>query len=124
MNLSRRHLAAAGALALSAPTLILSAHAQAGDEAAVKKAIEELRTAWLKQDKPKIEALTAEQLSYSHSDARLGVGACLCGVGWVGGMKQRTLAMATGFERFGKRTKRALFLEEMEQVVPWRHCVG
>jgi IS5 family transposase len=34
-------------------------------------------------------------------------------------MKQRTLAMATGFERFGKKTKRALFLEEMEQVVPW-----
>jgi hypothetical protein len=29
-------------------------------------------------------------------------------------MKQRTLAMATGFERFGKKTKRALFLEEME----------
>ena len=27
--------------------------------------------------------------------------------------------MATGFERFGKKTKRALFLEEMEQVVPW-----
>jgi transposase, IS5 family len=34
-------------------------------------------------------------------------------------MQQRTLAMATGFERFGKKTKRALFLEEMEQVVPW-----
>src|SRR6266851_3002756 len=28
-------------------------------------------TAWLKQDKAKMEALTAEQLSYSHSDARL-----------------------------------------------------
>jgi transposase, IS5 family len=35
-------------------------------------------------------------------------------------MKQRTLAMMTGFERYTKRTKRALFLEEMEQVVPWR----
>jgi IS5 family transposase len=34
-------------------------------------------------------------------------------------MKQRTLAMMTGFERYGKKTKRALFLEEMEQVVPW-----
>src|SRR5271165_2379531 len=34
-------------------------------------------------------------------------------------MRQGTLAMATGFERFGKKTKRALFLEEMEQVVPW-----
>jgi transposase, IS5 family len=35
-------------------------------------------------------------------------------------MKQRTLAMATGFERYGKKTKRAQFLEEMEQVVPWQ----
>ena len=71
MKLSRRHLAAAGALALGAPTLIRSAHAQSGDEATVKKAVEELRMAWLKQDKAKIESLTAEQLSYSHSDARL-----------------------------------------------------
>jgi IS5 family transposase len=34
-------------------------------------------------------------------------------------MKQRTLAMATGFERYSKKTKRALFLEEMELAVPW-----
>ena len=27
--------------------------------------------------------------------------------------------MTTGFERCSKRTRRALFLEEMEQVVPW-----
>jgi len=27
--------------------------------------------------------------------------------------------MANGFERYSKKTKRALFLEEMEQVVPW-----
>jgi hypothetical protein len=26
----------------------------------------------------------------------------------------------SGFERYTKKTKRALFLEEMEQVVPWR----
>jgi len=49
MKLSRRHLAAAGALALSAPTLIPSTHAQSADEATVKKAVEELRTAWIKQ---------------------------------------------------------------------------
>ena len=72
MKLSRRHLAAAGALALGAPTQIRSAHTpKSGDEATVKKAVEELRMAWLKQDKAKIESLTAEQLSYSHSDARL-----------------------------------------------------
>src|SRR5664280_2138849 len=33
--------------------------------------------------------------------------------------KQRTLAMANGFERYTKKTRRAAFLEEMEQVVPW-----
>ena len=33
-------------------------------------------------------------------------------------MKQRTLAMTNGFERYGKKTRRAEFLEEMEQVVP------
>ena len=36
-------------------------------------------------------------------------------------MKQRTLAMANGFERYGKKTRRAEFLEEMEQVVPWKN---
>src|SRR5438046_5795745 len=35
-------------------------------------------------------------------------------------MKQRTLAMMTGFEQYTRKTRRAVFLEEMEQVVPWR----
>lgn len=34
-------------------------------------------------------------------------------------MKQQTLVMASGFEQYAKKTKRALFLEEMEQLVPW-----
>src|SRR5499425_1715951 len=34
--------------------------------------------------------------------------------------RQRTLAMMTGFERYTKKTRREMFLEEMEQVVPWR----
>src|SRR5207237_6667482 len=44
----------------------------------------------------------------------------LGGVDWcVGlGMKQLTLA-AVGFERYAKTTRRAAFLAEMEQVVPW-----
>jgi ketosteroid isomerase-like protein len=71
MNLSRRHLAAAGALALGASTLIRSAMAETADEGTVKKAVEELRAAWVKQDKAKLDSLTAAQLSYSHSDARL-----------------------------------------------------
>ena len=34
-------------------------------------------------------------------------------------MRQQTLAMTTGFERYSKKTRRAAFLEEMERVVPW-----
>src|SRR6202140_606164 len=34
-------------------------------------------------------------------------------------MKQQTLAMASGFEGYGKKTRGTLFLEEMEEVVPW-----
>jgi hypothetical protein len=33
-------------------------------------------------------------------------------------MKQLTLAIA-GFERYAKTTRRAVFLAEMERVVPW-----
>ena len=32
--------------------------------------------------------------------------------------------MMTGFERYTKKTRRAIFLEEMEQVVPWRELCG
>ena len=71
MNLTRRHLAAAGALALAAPTLVRSAQAQSGEEAVVKKAVDELRMAVVAKDKAKLDSLAAEQLSYSHSDARL-----------------------------------------------------
>src|ERR1035437_8623829 len=39
-------------------------------------------------------------------------------------MKQQTLAMANGFERYTKKTRRTLFLEEMEQVVPWAELCG
>jgi hypothetical protein len=34
-------------------------------------------------------------------------------------MKRQTLAMANGFERYMKKTRRAMFLEEIEQMVPW-----
>jgi hypothetical protein len=71
MNLTRRDLAAAGVLALSSTTLIVPAMAATGDDEAVKQAVEAMRKAILTQDKPKLETLTAEQLSYSHSDARL-----------------------------------------------------
>src|SRR6476646_4723017 len=34
--------------------------------------------------------------------------------------KQRSLATMNGFERYTKKTRRQVLLEEMEQVVPWR----
>jgi ketosteroid isomerase-like protein len=72
MSLSRRDLAAAATvLALSTAVFAGPVLASAEDEAAVKKSVDELRLAVLKQDKAKLDALTMPQLSYSHSDARL-----------------------------------------------------
>src|SRR5437870_13579577 len=71
MTMTRRDLAAAGAFFLGAMALIRPAHAEAADETAVKKAVEEMKTAWLKQDKAKLEAMTLPQLTYSHTDARI-----------------------------------------------------
>lgn len=71
MELTRRDLAAAGVLVLGATALIGSARAESADEAAVKKLVDELRMAQFKQDKAKLESLTAAQLSYSHSDGRV-----------------------------------------------------
>ena len=34
-------------------------------------------------------------------------------------MRQQTLATQTGFETYGRKSKREQFLDEMEQVVPW-----
>ena len=71
MNLSRRDLAAAaGVLALGTAALAAPALA-AGDEDAVKKAVEEMKAAYLKQDKAKLEAMSLPQLTYSHSDGRI-----------------------------------------------------
>ena len=71
MKLTRRHLAAVGALALGASPLFRSAssHAAAADEAALTQSIEALRKATLAQDKGKLEQLAAAELSYGHSSA-------------------------------------------------------
>ena len=34
-------------------------------------------------------------------------------------MRQQTLAAQSGFERYGKKTRREQFLEEMDRAVPW-----
>ena len=71
MRITRRHLAAAGALALAAASLPITAHAESADEAAVRKAIDDLTKAMMAADKAKLEALVADQLSYGHSAGKL-----------------------------------------------------
>ena len=39
-------------------------------------------------------------------------------------MKQQTLSMQIGFEKFGRQSKRELFLEEMGKLVPWAALVA
>jgi ketosteroid isomerase-like protein len=65
MRISRRTLAAAGALAIAA--IGTRVHAESADDAAVRQALADLTKAMLAADKPKLEALVADQLSYGHS---------------------------------------------------------
>jgi Domain of unknown function (DUF4440) len=73
MGITRRHLAAAGALALGTGSLLQSASAAAesADQAAVDKAVEALRKALLEKNRAGLEQLTADQLSYGHSSGRV-----------------------------------------------------
>ena len=73
MQISRRDLAVAGALAIGVSSLFSGspALAEAGDEAAVKQNLEALREALLKADKAQLERLSADQISYGHSDGRV-----------------------------------------------------
>jgi hypothetical protein len=69
MSITRRHVAAAGVLALAAASL--PAHAESADEVAVKKAVDDLGKAMMAADKVKLDALLSDQLSYGHSAGRL-----------------------------------------------------
>ena len=73
MTIDRRHFALAGAVALGATSLLrpTPASAQGGDEAAVSQAVEEMRKALLAADKAKLTAISADQISYGHSDGRV-----------------------------------------------------
>src|SRR5215831_16463534 len=73
MQVTRRDLTIAGALAIAAPNLFAGspALAEAGDEAAIKQNVEALREALLKADKAQLERLSADQLSYGHSDGKV-----------------------------------------------------
>jgi ketosteroid isomerase-like protein len=72
MDISRRDVVVAGALAFGASSLLLgpTASAQGGDEAAVAQNVEILRKAWLEADKSGLDQVTSPQVSYGHSDGR------------------------------------------------------
>ena len=68
MTVSRRHLAAAlAASGASALAVSSGALAQTSDATAVAEAVAALTKAMLAPDKARLEALTADQLSYGHS---------------------------------------------------------
>ncbi len=72
MDVSRRDLVAASALALGSVNLLFSgaASADSDDVAAVAKSVETLRQGLLEADKAKLDQVTASQISYGHSDGR------------------------------------------------------
>jgi ketosteroid isomerase-like protein len=70
MRITRRYLAAAaGAFALAATSL--PGHAESADDAAVRKAIDNLIKAMTAADKAALEAVVSDQLSFGHSSARV-----------------------------------------------------
>ena len=72
MSMNRRHLALAGAAALTLANLTPStALAQGGDAAAVAAAVEALTKAMLAGDRAGMMAVTHERLSYGHSAGRI-----------------------------------------------------
>ena len=76
MTIGRRHLAAAAFVASGASVLALSpaslapARAEGNEAAAVAEAVAALTKAMLTADKAKLQALTADQLSYGHSSGK------------------------------------------------------
>jgi ketosteroid isomerase-like protein len=70
MKIDRRHLALP-ALAVGLLAAAPAAFAAAGDEAAVKKNLEAHRAALMAGDAKALDALSAPELSYSHSDGHI-----------------------------------------------------
>jgi len=74
MDVSRRDLAVAGAVALTAPGLLLGGFTSADastDEVAVTENVEVLRRAIFEADKARLDQGSAPQISYGHSDGRV-----------------------------------------------------
>jgi ketosteroid isomerase-like protein len=70
MNIERRHLAFP-ALAVGLLAAVPSAFALSADEQTVAKKLEAFRAAQFAKDAKALDALTATDLSYSHSDAHI-----------------------------------------------------
>lgn len=73
MDVSRRDVVIASALALGASGLLLGAStgAEAGDEESVAQSVETLRKGLLEADRSKLEQVASNQISYGHSDGRV-----------------------------------------------------
>jgi ketosteroid isomerase-like protein len=69
MRSTRRYLAATGALALAATSL--PGHANSADEAAVRKAIDDLVKARMARDKATLEAVLSDQLIWGQTSGRV-----------------------------------------------------
>ena len=69
MRITRRYVAATGALALAA--MSLPSNANSADEAAVRKAIDDLVKAMIARDKATLEAGVSDQLVFGHSSGRV-----------------------------------------------------
>ena len=67
MKIDRRHLVLPALVLLAA----VSASALSAEDEAVAKRVEAFRTAQIAQDAKALDELTAPELSYSHSDARV-----------------------------------------------------
>jgi hypothetical protein len=84
MTTSRRHLATAAFVASGVSVLAVSsvapARAEGADAAAVAQAVAALTKAMLAADKARLEALTADQLSYGHSSGKVEDKATFVGV--------------------------------------------
>jgi ketosteroid isomerase-like protein len=68
MRITRRYLAATGALALAATSL--PSHANSADEAAVRKAVDDLVKAMTSADKAALDAVLSDQLRFGHSSGK------------------------------------------------------
>jgi hypothetical protein len=72
MTISRRHIAAAALLASGASVFAHTpALAESADATAVADAVSSLTKAMLAADRPKLESLVVDQLSYGHSSGTL-----------------------------------------------------